>query len=510
MLRLITDPGSIRYAERRIAEIIYTHSEWLCVVNARAVTSLRNSECDVRGSHGRLILSCWGVGGSLAWRITGWEWTSEKFLFEAQRRFGAERVVLELIPRTPFENMTATITATRRDRCQRLAQLACELLYRAKIERAALSPGARKGQPGRYARIVLRHQRERIAVTGSVVDSRTGGIDAFLSTSLIWFGRASEKARPPFIQKLWLVVHQDFVEALSERLALLRDDLRRVITLYSIDEAWQQLNMVELPTLDDLWAMEPRHFRRPSRDWISESAERILSVAPDAIDVVRSRYGETLRYHGLAFARVRRVMNKENVWFGTEGGRRRLLCESREAEWKKLLSDLIEHRRDEPIDQHHTLYKAAPEAWLESLLRRDITRLDPGLRLAPLYAQLRPSHEPRPRPIDLLALRHDGRLAVIELKVSEDREHVVQGADYWRRIALHHRYGHIRRADLFPDAEIEDEPPLVYLVAPLLRFHRAFKTLARAISPIIQIYRFDINEDWRSGVRVMRRSRANG
>ncbi len=56
---------------------------------------------------------------------------------------------------------------------------------------------------------------------------------------------------------------------------------------------------------------------------------------------------------------------------------------------------------------------------------------------------------------------------------------------------------------------ISDESPLVYLVAPLLRFHRAFNHLARVVSPEIEIYRFDINEDWRASVRVMRRARVN-
>jgi hypothetical protein len=46
-------------------------------------------------------------------------------------------------------------------------------------------------------------------------------------------------------------------------------------------------------------------------------------------------------------------------------------------------------------------------------------------------------------------------------------------------------------------------------VAPTLRFHRTFATLARTITPDIEIYRFDINENWRAGVRVMRRMRVN-
>jgi hypothetical protein len=175
------------------------------------------------------------------------------------------------------------------------------------------------------------------------------------------------------------------------------------------------------------------------------------------------------------------------------------------------LEQLKEHRSADAANHRHALYRQAPEAWLESLLRRDITRLDPALRLAPLHAQFRTPHNRHAgtRPVDLLALRRDGRLVVIELKVAEDREHVLQGADYWRRIEAHRRHGHLARARLFGDAEITDAPPLVYLVAPLLRFHRAFHQLAQLIAPDIEIYRFDINEDWRACVRVMRRTRVS-
>jgi hypothetical protein len=39
----------------------------------------------------------------------------------------------------------------------------------------------------------------------------------------------------------------------------------------------------------------------------------------------------------------------------------------------------------------------------------------------------------------------------------------------------------------------------------MLRFHRSFAMLARAVTPRVEMYRFDINEDWRAGVRVVRR-----
>jgi hypothetical protein len=506
MLQRLTNADSIKHAEARLRELIDAHGEWLYAQDSQRSVLLQRSECDFRVSQGRLIFSCWSEQGNVTWRIVGWEWTNEKLLLEASRRMGAEEARLELIPRASIAIATAAISDTRRERCYRLAHLACALLHGTKVERAGLSVGASPSQPGRYARILLRHlNRERIAVAGEVAEADRSNADAYLSTALIWFTRASERARPPYIQKLWLIAAKTSVTSLAQRLALLRDELRHVITLYQIDDEWQELTPVRVPELRELWAEPPQRFHRPAEMVMSESAARIVSQAPEAIDVVRSRHGETLRYHGLPFARVRRVMNRESIWFGVEGAPRRLLDESTHEEWSKLLRDLREHRSAETLDQHHALYRASPEAWLESILRRDVTRLDPGLRLAPLYAQFRPSPVGGgSRPIDLLALRRDGRLVVIELKVSEDREHVLQGADYWRRAEIHRRHGHIARAHLFGNALISDEPPLVYLVAPLLRFHRSFNLLARAITPEIKIYRFDINEDWRAGVQVMR------
>ena len=278
-----------------------------------------------------------------------------------------------------------------------------------------------------------------------------------------------------------------------------------------MDQQLTELKNIDVPSRDDLWKRRLARFPPIPETAPGDVTARLIKLAPEAVDVVQARHGETLRYFGLPFARVRRVMGSERVWFGVEGSRRRMLEEKTERECTNLLADLMEHRSANSTDHHNALYRNAGEAWLESLLRRDITRLDPGLLIAPLHAQFSISRggSVSVRPVDLLALRHDGRLAVIELKVSESREHVLQGADYWQRVEAHRRRGHITRAKLFGDRKISNEPPLIYLVAPTLRVHPAFNTLARSIAPDIEIYRFDINEDWRAGVRVMRRMRVN-
>ena len=511
MLQHLTTPASLEAARQQIASLFGQHAEWFCTAGSNETYALRREEMHVSIAQQRLVLSCWTEKGSRSWRILGWEWNGQMLVLQASRRMGAESQVIELVPRASAAAVGATIRAARQLRCDKLAQLACLSEHDARIERASLSPGTRAGQPGRYARILLHRKLTRIAVTGPVVASTPASVDAFLSSALLWFKRTAERIRPPLIQHLWLVVPVEMLKPLTYRLALLRDGLRSIIRVFTVDDDLTSLTSTEPLEWRDLWKKRVARFPSVPAATITPQTSAIIAEAPDAIDVVHARHGATLRYFGLPFARVRLLLGIEKVWFGVDRSGRCLLDEVSRRDWEKLLRDLRDHRSASASDHHHAFYRLAAEAWLESILRRDITKLDPGLIIAPLHAQFRTGRGAKLgiRPIDLLALRQDGRLVVIELKVSEDREHVLQGADYWRRVEAHRRRGHIARAKLFGDLKIADEPPLVYLVAPTLRVHQSFQTLASFITSDIEIYRFDINEDWRAGVRVMRRLRVN-
>ena len=510
MLRSLTNPESVQTAHEEISALLREYAEWLFV--AQSVTqALRRDEIDVAIVRDRLMLSCWTEKGTQLWRVGGWEWNGQLLEIQVSRKMRAEVSLVQLIPRTSAKAVTATIRAARQVRCERLAALASQLVFGSVVERFSLSRGTKPGQPGRNAQVLLKTRRSRIAVTGPVVSGGASVVDAFLSSSLLWFRRTSDRAKPPYVEQLWLIVSPELLKPLLYRVALLRSGLRDIIKVFTVDENLTVLTEVVCPHKDDLWRKKLARFPPVAAATASELSLAIVAEAPDAIDIVHSRHGETLRYFGLPFARVRSLLGREKVWFGINRAHRCLLDESTINEWDSLLHELREHRSASAFDHRHAFYRAAPEAWLESLLRRDITKLDPGLIIAPLHAQFRTARGAKLgiRPIDLLALRQDGRLVVIELKVSEDREHVLQGADYWRRVEAHRRRGHIARAKLFGERTIRDEAPLVYLVAPTLRVHPAFQTLAHCISSDIEIYRFDINEDWRSGVRVMRRERVN-
>jgi hypothetical protein len=494
---------------QQIAELLRAHAEWLFVPSEGAPQSLRRDELEVAVVHGKLIFNCWTETGNRWWHILRWHWNGQLLELETSRRLGRERALMQLVPRASAKHMTVLIRSARELRCERLGQLAAAIEAQTRIERLSLSRGTKPGQPGRYAQILLLQRRERIALTGPVVPSQPAEVDAFLSSSLLWFRRTSNRSQQPYVRQFWLIVSPELLKPSLHRVALLRSDLRDIIRVFTVDD--ELTSMTEERCLDkqDLWKQKLARFPPIASATNSDSSEAIVAEAREAIDVVHARHGETLRYFGLPFARVRSLLGRETVWFGIDRAHRRLLDETTWNEWQELLHDLREHRSATAVDHRHAFYRAAPEAWLESLLRRDVTRLDPGLIIAPLHAQFRTARGAKLgiRPIDLLALRQDGRLVVIELKVSEDREHVLQGADYWRRVEAHRRRGHITKAKLFGARTICDEPPLVYLVAPTLRVHPSFQTLAQCISSDIEIYRFDINEDWRSGVRVMRRQK---
>ena len=473
--------------------------EWICTDSQGASVSLRAGEWSVFVEYGRLFFSYWTSSGTVVWRVVGFRRNGDTLVLEVARLSGAERARLELVPRASAQAAAACVKQARRAQAMRLAALFCPAGGR--IVELGLSRAPRPAQAGRYARIIIESSAGRLAIAGPVADVSPQEADSFLAASLGWFVRLRERQQP--VERFALAVQSALSAAIAKRLALLRDEWREAIRLFAVNEPGDAARPLPSVSLAELLATAAPSSAVSSAD-MSQTAQTLLALAPDAIDVVRVRGGETLRFHGLPFARVRRVIGRERAWFGI--GARRVLDDESWPELVRLIAELKEHRRADAPFKRHAFHRAAPEAWLESLLRRRIDALDPGLRLAPLHAQFRvPRDAEDARPVDLVAQRKDGRIVVIELKVREDPGFVIQGADYWRRVEAQRRAGHL--AKLFPDAPIADAPAIVYLAAPALSFPKNAQTLARTIDPQIEIYRLALNEDWRAGVRVARRTR---
>jgi hypothetical protein len=107
--------------------------------------------------------------------------------------------------------------------------------------------------------------------------------------------------------------------------------------------------------------------------------------------------------------------------------------------------------------------------------------------------------------IDLLGVTREGRLAVVELKASEDIHLVLQAVDYWLRVRWHLQQDDFHRYGYFSGIELQQKPPLLYLVAPCFRFHPATDTLLRYLCRDLEVTRVGLNENWRGGLRVVLR-----
>jgi hypothetical protein len=151
----------------------------------------------------------------------------------------------------------------------------------------------------------------------------------------------------------------------------------------------------------------------------------------------------------------------------------------------------------------------SPEAILEATLRKQLPRLDAQLLPEPVYGQV-PAFAGGDRGIlDLLAVEHSGRLAVLELKATADLQLPIQALDYWMRVKWHNDRGDFTQCGYFPRTPLRRDPPRLLLVAPALEFHSTSETLLRFYAPEIEVERFGLGVEWQSEIAVMFRLRGS-
>lgn len=151
------------------------------------------------------------------------------------------------------------------------------------------------------------------------------------------------------------------------------------------------------------------------------------------------------------------------------------------------------------------LSAATPEALLEARVRANVQLLDGTLLPEPVYTQAPELTSAYRGILDLLAIDFEGRLAIIELKASEDLHLPLQALDYWMRVKWHLERGDFARAGYFPGHAVRPGPPRLLLVAPALQFHPTNETILRAFSSDVQVERLGLGLEWRRELKVVLR-----
>ena len=479
-----------------IIQLLASSNEWLVIHSSGNAFALKRDEIELAFEREKILFGFLDDKGFKVWRVRDYKIEPEKLTLDLTRNFGRERERIRIVPRVSAGELSAAVELARLEKANQLANLIIEDNPPSKLVRVVLNK-----ENGRFAQIIFESSnKNRTAVLSDVADCAAP--ENLLATAILWSVKLQNRQRNP-ITTIWILAETKLYKNLRKLHALLCKRWQSKILVKEICRS-SKTQIIEISNalpiaFGNLWREKPPKISTAQKSEASRIAAEIIKFAPEKIDVIYTKHGETLRFFGLPFARVRRVGEAEKAWFGTERDRR-ILNETTRAEFYDLLENLETYRRFDSPNKRHDFFRLAPEAWLEAALRRNINLLDGNLILSPIYNQFRAAADK----IDLLALRKDGRLIVTELKVAPDREMIFQAADYWRKIESQRRNGNLRAAKIFGDLEIADEPTLVYLAAPTLSFHRDFEFLSKTVSPEIEIYRFDLNENWRENLKVMK------
>ncbi len=151
---------------------------------------------------------------------------------------------------------------------------------------------------------------------------------------------------------------------------------------------------------------------------------------------------------------------------------------------------------------------AEDEHRLELLVREKLETIDAELLPAPVYRQASGITGCDRGIPDLLAVDRSGRLAVIELKASEDIHLPLQALDYWIRAQWHLDRGEFAARGYFPGMELRKQAPRLLLIAPAFAFHPAHDIVLRFFDPTIQVTRLGLGLQWRKELKVVFRKDA--
>ncbi len=481
--------------------------------NGARLFDLADAHYSVSGEYNKCLLHVWSAERNVVRRILDAELRNGGLRLTVQKLGQSRPARLEICkgydPRTP--------TARRAARSAYQGKLARALERNFpgfKVTRLSNAMDLERSFGPIYSRGLLRQARTAFAVLGVNQQETQGAIDAALSFAVLWLDACRHSEDPAtVVEGLKLFLPPGSSDLTRERMAHLNPAAAKW-QLYEFDERHDAVTALD-PA--DRGNIATRLTRCPDEAAVLErftaSLDRILGVLPECEIAVRSAAEVAFRWRGLEFARARLAQQtgsfraSQEIVFGI-GAEERVLEECSAADFAGL-AERLRVQRAPHGGKHHALFRLHPERWLESLVVRDVTALDPRLDPACVYSQV-PAFSASDRAmLDVLTTTRDRRLAVVELKADEDVHLPLQGLDYWSRVQWHHARGEFASLGYFAGQELSPEDPLLFLVAPTLHIHPATDTILHYIDPRIQWTLIGIDERWRDGTRAIFRKRSD-
>jgi hypothetical protein len=516
------DAPALAELTERIAAFLADHPAAALLEEGKLLFDFRTARYSVEAEHGRCVLHLWSEDRNFIRRVVGITERKGALRLSVMRMGHARPQTLELVPdrdrRQPSER-----DATRTKYLHVLDRVFTRQFPEWKLDGLRTAMDLERSFGPAYARGMHLRGTTAWAVIAVNAEESQAIIDGILTLGVLWLHDCRERnAGKRAIEGLRLVLPAGTSELTAARLAWMHAKAAKW-ELYELDERNEEL---WLRDPQDRGNLKTHLVHAPNaaaaQERFAATMERVRAMMPESFAaqmevVIRSGSEVGFLWHGLEFARVRTELaansfsRTEEITFGV-GASETALTEATEPALRELLQHLVNRRRPDG-DKRDALYRLQPERWLESGLRQSLDLIDPQLEPQPIYAQV-PAFSAADRAVlDLLAVRRDGRLAVLELKAEEDLHLALQALDYWIRVRWHHTQNQdaakteLQRFGYFAERTLAAEAPLLYLVAPSLRIHPATEAVLQYVSPDVDWTLVALDEHWREQVRVVYRKR---
>jgi hypothetical protein len=467
-------------------------------------------DCIVRN----LVLNCRIQGTNLRARV----------LQASQDDFGTVALQAEIQGRMEiFEIRPAVETLisrplqeTRSDFQQTVENLIRKYFLKVQILRSVVSTDLEHSLSGKYVRLHVRAGNSHWAAIAACPQESQATLDGMLSNGLLWRDLLRQRGLAG-LEKLLLLAPWNKLLVLKSRLAWI-SGAGRDIQLMAMDSETETMTPVDLGDCGNLDTAltQVQTFLNEKSLGDDERIRQVLGLAPEQITWSQAENNNRVvfRIRGLEFAQLQ-LGRRSRLTFGL-GVPTAVRTESDWSRLKEMVEEILAQQsialragtsRYAPGPERwlESLLLPGPERWLESLLLRDIRAIDARLDPRFVYPQVPAFLGGDRGMIDILTATREGRLAILELKVSEDVELPMQGLDYWLRVRWHHSRSEFQARGYFPGVALSPLPPLLFFVCPQFRYHSTFPALTGQIDPAVPLIQVGINENWREGVGVVLR-----
>lgn len=448
-----------------------------------------NFVLDDRGSS--LLLQAWDERRNLVRRITGIDSESRGRLELRIERFGKKPGTVQLVDLARGASDRLELHGTRLEFREKLRRILRRQFPTHKIAELSTEANLEESLSPAYARAMIREGTSAWAAIGA--GSECLNIDAILSFGLIWLDYLRRRERGLTVHGLIVLLPATHEKATCLRLRYMDPKVAQYRAFaYAEDGIECPLDLRDYGNLETHLEPVRRRLRGPIDDVIAP-----LLTNP-SIEAVHLANGEiSFRVHGLQFART--SGDTLLAGFETNGPGKA----SNVQEIERLGEAVVCLRSTNARDKNEPLYLKGRELWLEAEVRANLEEIDARLLPSPVYEQAPTFAAGERGVIDLLAADRDGRLAVLELKASQDIHLPLQGLDYWMRVKWHLDRNEFARAGYFPGLQLRPEPPRMMFIAPALDFHPSNESILRYFSPEVEVERVGVGAEWQHGLKVM-------